>query len=81
MTKFWVIRFAKRLVETPLFFTPVDNQLGFTPKVMEAFGFKSKEDAENCLKEILAQCKDPLMKAHLTRDLEVEAHVLGDMTQ
>lgn len=82
MTRFWVLRFAKRLgLENPLYASTYRDGLAFTPDIMQAFGLESRETAEAFRQEILDQIKSPDMYAKMDRDLEVEEHVIGDNRQ
>lgn len=82
MTRFWVLRFAKRLdLEVPLYASSYQDQLAFTPDLLQAFGLKDKKTAERFRQDILNQIKDPDLYAKMEMDLEVEEHVLGDTRQ
>lgn len=76
-TKVFVIRFAKGIVETPLYFSPYQGQVAFVDDLNKAIGWPTKEEAEFIIKAILDGCPDKLVRGKLEKDLEVEEHEFG----
>jgi hypothetical protein len=83
VTRVFVLRFAKDVVSTPLYFSPLEGQLAFTPELLKAFGVKSRSDAEALRLDILSQVKKvmPDLYDKLSEHLEAEEHVFGDNLQ
>ena len=86
MTSVFVIRFAKGVVSTPLYFSPLDGQLAFCPELMKAFGLRTRKECEALLEDILQQVykvKPELYDKLSDPDsgMSIEEHSFGDHFQ
>lgn len=77
----FVLRFAKAMVETPLYFSPYQGQFAVCPIFAKAIYWDTHKDAQDYRDAIVGAITDPDVREKINKDLEVEQHVIGDDRQ